>query len=69
MVPRGHGRTRLETLVRLHPREGSGICFERILARGERTVLGLGSFSGDVSGARGLQGPKTVRCTVLGPPN
>ena len=36
-------------------------CGESVGIRGHRTVLGLGSFSEDVSGDWGLQGPKTVR--------
>eukprot|EP00959_Pyramimonas_sp_CCMP1952_P030159 632383-Pyramimonas_sp.AAC.1 len=36
-------------------------CGESLGILGHRTVLGLGLFSEDVSGDRGLRGPKTVR--------
>ena len=51
------------TLLARGPPNGvvSTPCGESVGIRGHRTVLGLGSFSEDVSGDWGLQGPKTVR--------
>ena len=66
--PRRRGCTRLERSVRLDPWTGLGTNFERISVttpsgesagtQGQRAVLGLRSFSEDVSGACGLQGPR-----------